>query len=524
MELAQSMVFASSDAALVLVSDRDVLVKVNLVADKASNGKPTGKLLVMDGAGKLLREMALTAPTAAVPTVAPTRPSFADSFSVVVPAELVSSGLQLKAQFQPAALVEASIAPRVGGGPKLTHVSIPIRIDQTLAVAPASSAKELKSAMPVADFAQSDHAAYQSQQVLKMPTTDAEWSTAYNSLLGEINQLRTMEGADANSYYYGWIPKEVLGLAGLGFVSGKAAVGFDYVRNSTLSLETMVHEVGHNLSLRHAPCGNPANPDPQYPYANAALGSGTRFIWGYNSLRNSFIDATSSDEHDIMSYCNGAWFSDYSYRRMQVYLMPADASIAQPNADRSAAKASLPQELLLVSGSIAGDQATLNPVKSFEGTKREPDEGPYRLRVTTVQGQTLEYSFTAQQIDHAPGAALFALAIPYPGSITALEVVLNGQVLVRRASPAASGSLGVQEKTTAATLTFSESGGRLHVNWDASRYPFLTVTHVGTKRTTLALDAQGGRLDLALSGVPEGGRYEFGLSDGINTTREMRSR
>jgi len=518
------MVFASSDAALVLVSDRDVLVKVNLVADKASNSKPTGKLLVMDGAGKLLRELPLKTPTAAVPTIAPTRPSFADSFSVTVPAELVGSGLQLKAQFQPAAITEAVIAPRVGGGRKLTHVSVPIRIGQTVAVPPVSSARELKAAMPVADFAQSNHAPYQSQKVLTMPTTDAEWSTAYARLLDEINQLRILEGAGTNSYYYGWIPKEVLGLAGLGYRPGKAAVGLDFVRNPTIGLETMVHEVGHNLSLRHAPCGGPASPDPQYPYANAALGAGSRFIWGYNSLKNSFIDATAPSEHDIMSYCSGAWFSDYNYRLMQVYLTPADAFVLQ-SSDMQTTKTSLPQELLLVSGSVMGDQATLNPVKAFEGTKNEPDEGPYRLRITTAQGKTFEYPFATQELDHVPGAERFAIAIPNPGLISALEVVLNGRVLARQASSAAvSGASSTQEKAVVTMLTFSESGGRLRVNWDASRYPFLTVTHVGTKRTTLALDAQGGRLDLELLGVPTGGQYEFGLSDGVNTTRETRSR
>ena len=75
----------------------------------------------MDGAGRLLRELPLVAPTGAVPTAAPTRPSFADSFNVIVPAALVSNGLQLKAQFQPTAASEAVIAPRVGGGRKLTH-------------------------------------------------------------------------------------------------------------------------------------------------------------------------------------------------------------------------------------------------------------------------------------------------------------------------------------------------------------------------------------------------------------------
>ncbi len=531
-ELAQSMVYSSSDAELVLVSNRDVLVKVNLVADKASGDMPTGKLLVLGSAGELLRELPLTAPTEAVPTAASTNSSFADSFSVTVPAELVQSGLQLKPQFQPTAAAEAVVTPRVGGGRRFTQVSVPIRIGQTVAVPPANSAEQLKVAMPVSEFTQSDHAVYQSQQVAAMPTTADEWKTAYSSLLNEINQLRTMEGADTNSYYYGWVPKDTLGQTGLGFVPGRAAVGIAYAQNQRISLTTMLHEVGHNMSLPHAPCGAPANPDPAYPYANAALGAGSRYIWGYNVLKNAFIDATSVNEHDVMSYCSAQWFSDYNYRRIQVYLTPGDAYAVQANDGTGAAQAGfasagLSQELLLVSGAITGNKVTLDPVKSFEGARGEPDSGPYRLRVTTAQGQALEYPFTAQQIDHESGTALFALAIPAPGSIAVLEIVLNGQVLIRRSAPAAVAAAGptagVQEGA-AAVLTISETGGRLRVSWDASRYPFLSVTHVGAKRTAIALDAKGGRLDLDLQGIQRGGQFEFSLSDGVNTMRERRAR
>ncbi len=59
----------------------------------------------------------------------------------------------------------------------------------------------------------------------------------------------------------------------------------------------------------------------------------------------------------------------------------------------------------------------------------------------------------------------------------------------------------------------------LQLSWDATRYPYLTVTHAGARRSTLAQDLQGGIALLPLTNVPTGGSFEFSLSDGLNTLR-----
>jgi hypothetical protein len=65
----------------------------------------------------------------------------------------------------------------------------------------------------------------------------------------------------------------------------------------------------------------------------------------------------------------------------------------------------------------------------------------------------------------------------------------------------------------------TEKNGTLQLSWDAARYPYLTVTHVGTQRSTLAQDLQGGSASLPMANVPAGGSFEFSLSDGLNTLR-----
>jgi len=70
----------------------------------------------------------------------------------------------------------------------------------------------------------------------------------------------------------------------------------------------------------------------------------------------------------------------------------------------------------------------------------------------------------------------------------------------------------------------TEQGGVLLLTWDQGKYPYLTVTHIGAQRSTLAQDLQGGSASLPLSGLPTGGSFEFSLSDGLNTARVIQAR
>jgi len=323
------------------------------------------------------------------------------------------------------------------------------------------------------------------------------------------------------------MPKRTYGLAGLGYVPGHAALGFDLPNNASAVRESLAHELGHNLSLPHAPCGGPANPDPDYPYANAQLGASGRYIWGYNAETSTFVDPRRTDLHDMMSYCDGDTFSDYNYRKIQVHLTPADRSVQVASASVAAG----PQELLLVSGQIEAGRAELTPLKSLFGEPRLPQAGPYLLRIVTAQG-VVEYPFATRQLDHVVAAQHFGFTIPHPGQVFSMVIVKDGQTLMQtqaRAATAASASTTTTTQTeraasAGAQLQVNEQAGVLRLNWDHARYPYLTVTHLGAQRSTLAQDLQGGSASLPVAALPAGGAYEFSLSDGLNSVRVTRSR
>ncbi|KNZ32062.1 MAG: hypothetical protein AD742_13085 [Methylibium sp. NZG] len=497
-----------------LVAGKAVLVKVNVTNANTAEAKPAGTLRVETSTGELVQQLALTAPTGAVPTTVPDVPSFTNSYSVVVPATLVKTGLRLTASVGPGAGT-STINPRVGGGVAMRVVAVPVQLGTTVGQIVDKADSYLLARLPVATVTVQARAPYVSKRVTTLPTTAAEWSTAFSRVLAEMDDLHILEKASDQTFYYGFMPKRTFGLAGVGYVPGNAAVGFDVPNSPAVVRETLAHELGHNLSLPHAPCGGVAGADPQYPYANGMLGAPGRYIWGYNAETSTFVDPRRTNVHDIMSYCSGDTFSDYNYRRVQVYLTPTDRLVKTASA---AAAAAGPQELLLISGQLEGGKMELMPLKSLQGEARLPQDGPYTLRVLTAQG-TVEYRFAMKVTAHESPAQRFGFTIPNPGTILGITIVKDGATLVQRVTAAPRTNKSIQAATDKSPVQFSEQGGQLRLSWDHAKHPYLTVIHVGTQRTTLAQDLEGGSVVLPAAGLPVGGAFEFSLSDGLNTAR-----
>ena len=255
----------------------------------------------------------------------------------------------------------------------------------------------------------------------------------------------------------------------------------------------------------------------------AAMGAGNRFVWGYDAVNNRFIDPTPTSVHDVMSYCAGNWFSDYNYRKMQVHLTPADRT-ATAEAERVfASSAAVEQDLLLVSGEIRNGVLRLNPLKVGIGLPRLPATGPYLLRITTRSGAVIEQRFDSREIDHQPELQRFGFTLAHPGPIERVEVLRDGRVLAQRASRERALSAGTASSAPA-TVQASEQRSVLTLHWDAAQHPYLTVTHVGSSRTVLAMDLQGGAATLPTAALPAGGHFELSLSDGLNSQRILLTR
>lgn len=161
----------------------------------------------------------------------------------------------------------------------------------------------------------------------KIAADGSGWAT----VLTAITQLRLAEKPAPDVYYYGafapaatvnaYCPNGcVLGLSNVATsvsdASQRASVGVLY--NDPIVIGTMPHEVGHAHGRYHAPCGNVAGPDANFPYANATIGA-----WGFSIVSKKLFDpgpasgsSSSNLPHDFMSYCSPVWTSDYTFKAL----------------------------------------------------------------------------------------------------------------------------------------------------------------------------------------------------------------
>ncbi|HUE95257.1 MAG TPA: M66 family metalloprotease [Longimicrobiaceae bacterium] len=224
----------------------------------------------------------------------------------------------------------------------------------------------------------------------------ANTTTGWSQILSAMWALRTAEGS--GRYYYG-----VLRLpagspyGGLGYVGWPAAVGHD---QGSQAYETFAHEIGHNFSLWHAPCGNPSNVDAAFPYSNGSIG-----VFGYDLLTGQLKHP--SLVKDLMTYCRPEWISDYSYAKAMEYRDRYDWARTGP--DRMAAR----EASLLVWGRVDAGRLVLEP--SFELTmspQLPQGTGAYRIEGRDAAGNALfDYRFDPIPFDHATGSN-FAFSIP----------------------------------------------------------------------------------------------------------------
>ncbi len=210
-------------------------------------------------------------------------------------------------------------------------------------------------------------------------------------VLGDIALLRVADGA--SGYYMGVPPWKTSDILGIAHISGKSSV-------SRLDGHTIAHEFGHNLSLRHTPCGNPPDVDGRYPHSRGMIGA-----WGYDFRDGTLVDP--EDFTDLMTYCRTSdWISDYSFTRATDYRTETQAAMASHAAGR----------VLMVRGGVEGGGLRIEPAFVLDALPTLPERaGPYRLAGSDRQGRELfALRFEMQEVadPEAEGDAGFTFAIP----------------------------------------------------------------------------------------------------------------
>ena len=225
-----------------------------------------------------------------------------------------------------------------------------------------------------------------------------------DELLAEIAALQVLDGGRGRGHYMGILRRG----GGRALIPGTTSV-------SALDGTTIAHELGHNMALKHSPCGNVDAADLHYPYRNGTIGA-----WGYNFRTRTLVHPNTPD---LMSYCGPRWISDYNFGKALEYRHSREHNAA-------AKPPALTTTMLLWGRVEASGKLVLEPAFVVNTPPVLPQtSGPYWLIGEDADGSELfSLSFGMAASTGGAGGAAFAFALPVrPGWADGLKrITLSG--------------------------------------------------------------------------------------------------
>lgn len=446
-----------------LVANRDGFLRVFVKATQSNSVAPAVRARFYNGA-TLVSTISINAPGPSVPTTID-QSIMAASWNAPVPMAVLQPGISMLIDVDPTNTVtESSDSDNsfpVSGTAQALNIQsvspfqirmVPVTQSVNGLTGNVSSGNKdqflslLAKLYPVATVDVDVRAAY----TTSAPALDAiDASGAWTQILSEINALRT---ADVSTrYYYGVVKVGYgSGIAGLGYVPGRAAIGWDNLPTGTTVL---THEVGHNFGRFHAPCGGPSGVDGSYPYAGGAIG-----VYGYDVPLAALKVPT---QPDIMGYCSNAWISDYNYNAILSYrqlnpFVGTSADAARPG--------------LLVWGRIVHGQVILEPAYEIVARPSLPAAtGLHQLELAGENGESLlSLSFDGEHIADSPtNDETFAFVVPMEmlrgRRLARLQVTSGGRTQEAR-EPAGVRRPLVREPADLPRVTRTARGA-VRINW-----------------------------------------------------------
>ena len=341
-------------------------------------------------------------------------------------------------------------------------------------------------------------------------TGDLYYGSEWERLLDKIAIVKATDGSPPSEVYYGLIPVVDVsgnswwygGILGLGFVGPptyggpRAAIGLGsgYIRLLNYSVEgevTAAHEIGHNLGRLHAPCGNPADVDPAYPYSGGIIGQ-----FGLNPSTQTIYPPNTY--YDIMGYCDNAWVSDYNYGAwMQSQILFGSSS----------AITSQPQDSLLLSANI-NDQGELliQPSYVIPTLISEPiSDTDFQAQFLDKNGQVLANHPLPVSLAQAKEFSTTSIhaSLPLPDSKpTSLRILKNGTPVFEQAFVQLTEELTTQN--AAPLLTAQVSQESIVLDWNIPGTPAIVRYSIdgGISWTTLDIENTSGQWTGLLADLP----------------------
>ena len=311
--------------------------------------------------------------------------------------------------------------------------------------------------------------------------------------LGLIGNIKMSDGAPSSQVYYGVIPRTnpngdsyPAAFAGYGFIGSRAGVGLDMIP------QVAAHEIGHNLGLLHAPCGNPSGVDPNFPYPNGSIG-----LFGLDVIEEQVWTPNAPDNaKDLMSYCGPSWISDYHYNKL--YLDQINEGFSTPEEAVNG--------LLIRVDIDSGNNPTFQPIYEIEAIPSQlPETSDYELELLDIDGNVLEIhpvsafrlspEIDINGIEMEDGREYIGVVVPSPTqSVFSVRLLRQGIVIAEK-------TLGPRWQPS--YLTINPLLELSTLEWGDPGQPTLIriVSDNDNLWTTLGIDVVDGRMLIDLSWI-----------------------
>jgi hypothetical protein len=177
------------------------------------------------------------------------------------------------------------------------------------------------------------------------------------------------------------------------------------------------HEIGHSQGRGHT------FGDPSYPYPDQEIGTSAYrgFDFGDIGLNGLLIPRVYPNEwHDVMSYSNNQWISDYTYVGIKNF---SGLMAVQPEQTAGG-------DYLQLSGVLFPDEheAVITQARRWTSlgfTPTPPTPGAYRIRLLDGSGELAHYDFTPV-VGEDDSVLLVSEFVPFVVGTTRLEITHPG--------------------------------------------------------------------------------------------------
>lgn len=286
------------------------------------------------------------------------------------------------------------------------------------------------------------------------------------------------------------------------------------------------HELAHTYGRKHPGfCGGNSHDDDDYPYIDGITGQ-TGFDLGDAALGLSMDVYPGNIHHDLMTYCDDQWMSDYTYEGIMDYLE-----------DLGGGGGGAPlAEGLIIQGdlNLTRNQAQLRPFLRLPGLEEtaRPASSPFSVELrNAAEAVLVRHLFEpAEDTETEPGEdimASFDLVVPWLPATRRIVVLRGGTELTSRAVSA--NAPQVRLSSPSGQNGFEDAEGILLARWEASdadgdplTFTLLYSPDAGQSWHPIDAGLTSLRRDVRLDEIPGGDRAIFRIiaTDGVNTASD----